>query len=351
MKTVAIVGTVGLPACYGGWETLVENIVKKKSENIDYIVYCSSASYEKKMNSYEGARLVYLPISANGIASIIYDGFSLIHTLFKKPDAVVVLGVSGCVFFPLYKLFSSSKLILNVDGVEWKRDKWSRFAKTFLKFSEYIGVKWADIIIADNEGIRSYIETEYGASSEVIAYGGEHALVSAVPTVAECKSDYFFTVCRIEPENNVAMILKAFVDSGVNYKIIGNWSSSIYGIELKEKFSHHSNIDLIDPIYDLNVLYNYRRSCRGYIHGHSVGGTNPSLVEIMHFGKQVYAFDCVFNRLTTEGQAVYFSSAKELRSLITEPDLLVNNESMREIALRRYTWSVVAKQYESLYDN
>ncbi|CAJ1821985.1 hypothetical protein PEKONANI_01770 [Aeromonas jandaei] len=351
MKTVAIVGTVGLPACYGGWETLVENIVKKKSEDIDYLVFCSSTSYENKINFYEGARLVYLPISANGIASIIYDGLSLIHTLFKKPDAVVVLGVSGCIFFPIYKLFSNSKLILNVDGIEWKRDKWSRFAKAFLKFSEYIGVKWADVIIADNEGIGHYIKNEYGASSEVIAYGGEHALVSGAPAVIESKYDYFFTVCRIEPENNVAMILEAFVDSGVNYKIIGNWSSSLYGIQLKEKYSHHLNIDLIDPVYDLKVLFNYRRGCKGYIHGHSVGGTNPSLVEIMHFGKQIYAFDCVFNRLTTEDQAVYFSSAEELRKYITATDLLVDNESMKEIALRRYTWSVVAKQYESLYGN
>ena len=346
MLKVSIVGTVGLPACYGGWETLVDNIVNARTSEFEYSIYCSSRNYENKVDSYNGAKLIYLPLSANGISSICYDIFSLMHTWFTRPNVVLILGVSGCIFLPFFNLFSSAKVIVNVDGIEWKRDKWSGFAKKFLKFSEAMAVKYADVIIADNEGISDYITSEYGVNSEVIAYGGEHALITNID--GNC-SDYFFTVCRIEPENNVDMILEAFSNSDVKYKIVGNWNSSIYGQQLKAKYSVFDNIEIIDPVYDLNALFNYRKNCKGYIHGHSVGGTNPSLVEIMHFSKQIYAFDCVFNRFTTENEALYFSTDKDLMELLADKSLSSNNKKMKSIAIKRYTWEIVAKQYESLY--
>lgn len=346
MESVSIIGTVGLPACYGGWETLVENIVKSKSKSVDYTVYCSSKSYEIKRKTHDGAKLVYLPISANGISSIFYDIGSMIHSLFTKPKTIVILGVSGCIFLPVFRALSNSRIIVNVDGIEWKRDKWRGFAKSFLKFSEAMAVKYADVVVADNDGIRDYISLEYGISTEVIAYGGEHSLVSNVDGNS---SDYFFTVCRIEPENNVGMILEAFSNSSVNYKIVGNWDASLYGVKLKEKFSIYENIEIIDPVYDLNILFDYRNNCKGYIHGHSVGGTNPSLVEIMHFSKQVYAFDCVFNRFTTEDEALYFSTCEDLKKLVCDSSLTPNNQKLKDIAMKRYTWEIVAKQYEALY--
>lgn len=343
---VSIIGTVGLPACYGGWETLVDNIVKSRTENVDYSVYCSTKNYEKKIDNYDGAHLVYLPISANGISSIFYDIFSLVHTWFTRPDVVLILGVSGCIFLPFYKLFSKSLIVVNVDGVEWKRDKWSGLAKWFLKLSEAVAVRHSDVVIADNDGIRDYIFDEYRRNAEVIAYGGEHALVAKH---GQKVSDYFFTVCRIEPENNLRMILESFSSNGLKYKIVGNWSSSQYGIDLRAEFSSFSNIEMIDPIYDLTQLFDFRDQCLGYIHGHSVGGTNPSLVEIMHFSKQVYAFDCVFNRCTTESKALYFNDSEELSILLNENGALSQNTILKSIALKRYTWDVVTKQYELLY--
>ncbi|MGS0724749.1 DUF1972 domain-containing protein [Shewanella sp. 0m-11] len=348
MKKVAIVGTVGLPACYGGWETLVENLVNEQSNDVEYTVYCSSKNYDKKNEYYQKAKLKYIFLSANGVSSIFYDIISLIHAWFKKSDVVLVLGVSGCIFLPVFKLISKSKVIINVDGIEWKRNKWSGLAKSFLKFSEQLAVKYADVLIADNDGIKDYIKSEYNKKSEVIAYGGEHALISDIDSNIEC-SDYFFTVCRIEPENNVEMILEAFSDLSFDYKIVGNWNSSSYGQKLRERFSGCKNIELIDPVYDLEILFNYRKNCKGYIHGHSVGGTNPSLVEIMHFSKQIYAFDCVFNRFTTEEQAHYFSNSESLKVLLSNATLSSNNPEMKEIAMRRYTWKIVASQYESLY--
>ncbi|MEH6457479.1 MAG: DUF1972 domain-containing protein [Cocleimonas sp.] len=346
MLKVSIVGTVGLPACYGGWETLVDNIVNSRSSEIEYSVYCSSKNYENKVDSYNGAKLIYLPLSANGISSIFYDILSLIHTWFTRPNVVLILGVSGCIFLPIFKLFSRAKVIVNVDGIEWKRGKWSGLAKWFLKFSEAVAVRHSDVVIADNDGISDYIFEAYGINSKVIAYGGEHALVAQSSNNV---SDYFFTVCRIEPENNVKMILMSFSQSGLKYKIVGNWMSSQYGIDLKSEFSSCSNIEMIEPIYDLNQLFEYRDRCVGYVHGHSVGGTNPSLVEIMHFSKQVYAYDCVFNRYTTENSALYFSNAEEISKLLLDANVTVENHNLKCVAMKRYTWDIVTKQYEDLY--
>lgn len=348
-KKVSIVGTVGLPACYGGWETLVDNIVINKSQKVVYEVYCSTKNYSERLEEYNGAKLTYLPLSANGITSIFYDIISLVDCWFKKPDVVLILGVSGCIFLPFFRIFSSAKVVTNIDGIEWKRDKWSKKAKWFLKLSEKIAVKSSDIVIADNVGISNYVKEEYGIDAQVVAYGGDHALIN---TDSNSIENYFFTVCRIEPENNVHTILDAFASSDKIIKIIGNWNSSIYGQELKNKYSQNKNIELLEPVYDLSKLFEYRSKCVGYIHGHSVGGTNPSLVEIMHFGKNIFAFDCVYNRFTTDGYAHFFKDSAQLQELLTN-DFELNSieaEMVKQIAKQRYTWDVITKQYEVIYD-
>lgn len=351
---VDIVGIVGLPACYGGFESLVQNLVNYQSDNVDYTVYCSGKTYVEKCSKYKHATLKYLPFNANGISSIPYDIVGLFLSMFKKKDVMLILGVSGCIFLPIFRFFSSAKIVTNIDGLEWKRDKWGWGAKRFLKFSEKMAIKYSDVIIADNEAISQYILSEYGVVSEVIAYGGDHAIVHN--SLPENKDDYFFTVCRIEPENNIAMILDAFSKTTNHLKIVGNWNSSSYGSYLKGKYIGFQNIEVIDPIYDIKKLFELRSKCRGYIHGHSAGGTNPSLVEAMHFYTPIIAFDCNFNRFSTENSAFYFKSADELVSILikksdhhsrVEDDLCA--KKMKDIAMRRYTWEKITNMYENLY--
>lgn len=238
---------------------------------------------------------------------------------------------------------------MNVDGLESKRDKWNKIARIFLRLSERIAVRHADVVVSDNEGVSTYIWAQYRIRSKNIAYGGEHALVVYDGDRRDRTEDFFLTVCRIEPENNIDLILNAFSGSKYHYKIVGNWDSSAYGVHLKEKYERYSNIEMLNPIYDLVCLSKYRTLCCGYIHGHSVGGTNPSLVEIMHFGKQVYAYDCSFNRLTTENRALYFKSTIELITLVKNNYRKIQNLELKEIAQRRYVWSVVTDQYQKLY--
>jgi glycosyltransferase involved in cell wall biosynthesis len=341
IQNICIVGTVGLPACYGGFETLVENLVEEDC-NKDITVYCSSKSYDKKINIYKGARLVYIPLKANGPQSIIYDIASLLHALFKRPDVVLILGVSGCIFLPLFRLVSKSKVVTNIDGLEWRRDKWAKWPKRFLKFSEKLAVKHSDVVISDNQAIADYVQDEYGVKSTVIAYGGDHAVSKDMTS----RDDGFaLALCRIEPENNVEMILQAFSQTDKPLKFIGNWNSSEFGRSMKSKFSVFNHIDIIDPIYDIDKLSVLRSSCSFYVHGHSAGGTNPSLVEMMHFGKSIFCFDCNYNRASTEDKAEFFADADVLVDLMKLEETIDNGHIMLEIAQRRYTWDIVRKQY------
>lgn len=356
MKVISVVGIVGLPACYGGFESLVENLTKNSSSDLKYKVFCSSVSFRDRVKSHNNADLIYVPLSANGIQSIFFDIYSLIKSLFYKNDITLILGVSGCIFLPFYRFFSKAKVITNIDGLEWKRDKWSKLAKWFLKLSERIAIKYSDIIISDNQAIADYVKDEYGIISEVIAYGGDHALINTSNSFNVkdeiCVTDYYLSICRIEPENNVSMILEAFSKNRLHIKFIGNWKNSEYGNSLLREYSKYKNIELIDPIYNLDTLFQYRINCKGYIHGHSAGGTNPSLVEAMHIGKPILAFDCGFNRYSTDNQALYFSNTESLTDTIntaTNEMLIFNSTKMKEIALSKYTWRKITSQYEKLY--
>ena len=359
MIRVAIIGTVGVPANYGGFETLVENIIgENASPDVAYTVYCSGKSYPYRQTSYKNARLEYISLGANGQQSILYDILSLIKAT-RGHDVVLVLGVSGCCFLPVYRLFSNKKLVINIDGLEHRRDKWGKWTRRFLKHSERMAVKYADVVVSDNKGIQDYVKEEYGTESALIAYGGDHVLcdVSGVDSEEVLRQygllgkEYSFSVCRIDPENNVHVTLEAFERSGKELAFVGNWERSPYGRELYARYKDVPGIRLLPPVYDLRVLNVLRSHCHFYVHGHSAGGTNPSLVEAMFFRKPILAFDVVYNQETTEGKAAYFSTAEELAGLLSMPypSFSQNAECMGEIAERRYRWAVVLRQYEALY--
>lgn len=356
MKKIAIVGIQGVPAKYGGFESLVENIIGDNCpRDVHYTVFCSRKDYAKRLAEYKDATLKYIPLHANGVQSIPYDMVGLMRSICGY-DAIVVLGVSGCLFLPIFRLLCRKKLIVNIDGLEHRRAKWGKMARWVLRKSEAMAVRLADVVIADNKGIQDYVWETYHRMAELIAYGGDHVWRD-VPMETQLEvlqrygvkdNDYAITVCRIEPENNSRMILEAFARSGRNLVFIGNWEKSEYGRTLKAEYGKHENIHCVDAVYDLDTLYALRSRCRCYIHGHSAGGTNPSLVEAMFFGRPILAFDVVYNRETTNNEAYYFSSSDELVELLSLPDLK-SGEPLREYARQHYTWKHIAEQYEDLY--
>lgn len=355
MKQVAIIGTQGVPARYGGFESLVENIIGENCPaDIHYTVFCSSKDLSSRDSSYKGCSLKYIPLHANGSQSIPYDIISLCKAI-RGYDVVLVLGVSGCSFLPIFRLFFRKRLIINIDGLEHRRDKWGRVARWILRFSESMAVRYADVVISDNKGIQDYVSETYHKESALIAYGGDHVWRNLSKETQQKYLDqyglkpgeYAITVCRIEPENNCHITLEAFAHSKKRLVFIGNWNHSEYARNLKERYNTYPNISCLDAIYDLDVLYALRSNAGFYVHGHSAGGTNPSLVEAMFFGCPILAYDVVYNRETTQGQAYYFSNVEELERLLQRTDL--RGDIMKSIAEKEYTWKHISQQYCALY--
>lgn len=367
-KQIYIIGTVGVPACYGGFESLVENLLNFTPEDVEYTVFCSAKNYEKKLETYKGAKLIYLEKSANGKDSILYDYESMKIAVRDKADIMLILGVSGCIFLPKIRRQFKGKIITNIDGLEWKRDKWNFYAKWLLKYSEKQAVKYSEIVIGDNKGITDYIHSEYEKivatkKVELIAYGGDQVQKVSDNSLYEkypfCKEPYACTVCRIEPENNVHVILKAFSkikeeDFDAFTKqlvIVGNWQKSEYGKELKEQYSKYLNIHLLEPIYEPHEINWIRSNASLYVHGHSAGGTNPSLVEAMNFGLPILAFDCVYNRATTENKCLYWKEDEAIIKLLNTSQQVLESiaKNMKELGNSLYSWEQIAKQYTELF--
>lgn len=355
---VAIIGTVGVPACYGGFESLVDNLLDHTPQGVEYTVFCSAKKYGDRLPSYKGARLVYLDRDANGAQSILYDFGGMRRSL--GADVMLILGVSGCLFLPYIRRRFAGKIITNIDGLEWRRAKWKGYARLLLRLSERLAVKYSDVIVGDNKGITDYVAATYKIAPtqrvELIAYGGDHARAVRDDSLFEkypfCRGPYAVTVCRIEPENNVHVVLDAFSRAdGMRLVIVGNWQKSAYGKELKERYEGCPNIRLLDPIYEPHEINWLRSNAAVYVHGHSAGGTNPSLVEAMCLALPVLAFDCVYNRATTEDSALYWKSADDIVALVegSAERFARVAQDMAEIGNCRYRWEVVARQYNALW--
>lgn len=355
-KQVAIIGIQGVPARYGGFETLVENIIGENcSKEIDYTIFCSQKEMTEKLDTYKGCKLKYVNLKSNGISSIPYDIISMIKSI-RGFDSILVLGTSGCIFTPILKLLSKSKLIINIDGLEHRRGKWNKFAKKYLRFSEYMAVKFADVIISDNKAIQEYVKEVYGKDSVMIPYGGNH-VAREISNDENTKvllnyglepQNYSISICRIEPENNCHTILEAFSQSESKLVFIGNWNHSEYSKQLKKKYSTCENILLITSLYDLDQLYILRSNAKLYVHGHSAGGTNPSLVEAMYFNVPIACFDVNYNRNTTNNNCYYFKDKNELLTILKMDDIKTSPE-IKAYAEKVYHWKRIAECYENLY--
>jgi glycosyltransferase involved in cell wall biosynthesis len=357
---VAIIGSVGIPAKYGGFETLTEHLVDNLNNEYDLTVYCSGKKYTKdsRPKTYNNAKLTYIPLQANGVQSIPYDTISIIHALFKS-DVLLILGVAGAWILPFVKWFTNKKIIISIDGIEWKRAKWNLVAKWYLFWAESMAVKYSHIDISDNEAIQDYTAMRYGTLSRIIEYGADHTL-KIIPTQEDIvefpflQIDYAVKVCRIEPENNVHEVIEAFMEMPDQQLVmIGNWDNSEYGMIYKEKAKAYDNITLLDPIYDQRKLDLIRGNAALYIHGHSAGGTNPSLVEAMYLGLPIFAYNVSYNRKTTENKALYFNNQFDIINLLnsTSKETLISiGEKMDIVAKQRYVWKKIAFKYQALIE-
>lgn len=349
-RQLSIVGCVGVPNKYGGFEALAENLAR--TPKIKSYIYCSSKAYseEERVSNYHNAKLHYLNLSANGVSSLIYDAFSILHAVLRGERNILCLGVSGAWVLPIVRLFNRRvKIVTNVDGLEWRREKFSKFSKLFLRFLHLLAERYSTVIICDNEALIGYITKRYRSKVVVIAYGGDQVLAEENLTETVASKTFSLAMCRIVPENNVEMILEAFRQTSEDLIFIGNWDISEYSRKLSRKYSNCQNITLMKETYDKNILQKLRKNSKFYIHGHSAGGTNPSLVEAMFICKTILYFDCDFNFTTLKQLGFPFQNSDDLSKLITS-DPIDQSEQCLKVAWENYSWKIICQKYSECFN-
>ena len=351
-KRLAIIGTNGLPAKYGGFETLIANIHETLSEQHSVTVYCSNKT-PKGLKSIGKTRLFRIPLSANGWQSFFYDLLSIIHALFTA-DVLIILGLGGGLALPLLRIVGK-KVIYNPGGVETDKVRGAKItggAETKVKrFFDHGFFKLSHNIVLDNEFFFSQLKA-YSDKLVLIEYGGENASLGNEIDWKSPFQEYDISVSRSQEDMNIHLVLEAYSRSSRNLIMISNWETSEYGKKLHSLYHNKfSNIILNDAVYDKKVLNIMRAGASLYIHSHMLCGTAPSLVEAMSLKIGVVSYDVPTNRFTTENKASYFSTVDELVNILsamTNEERSINQQSMKEIADRRYRWDVIAKKYLQL---
>lgn len=373
-SSIAIIGSRGIPNNYGGFECFTENISQKLAKK-DYEVYVSCEQPEgiDPPEKFEDVNLFYFPIKhpksnvLGMIYEIMYDAYSLLYASLKA-DQIYMLGYSAAFFFFIPKLFRKT-LYLNPDGFEWKRNKFSGMIKLMLKIQERMGAFWADKIIADSMGIKEYYDNKYGKSSRFIAYGvneipeigwNEEDLPESLNGVIEV-SNYWLLVARLEPENNVHTVVESYLKSKTKKPlvIVGNFLNSDYQETINKKIEgmdETKNIVFTGGIYDQKALNMLRQNCFCYIHGHSVGGTNPSLIEAMVMENILLTHRNQFNEEVCQDSALYFKDSDELATKMDDVDNHPDQyQIMKKLALSRvkqeYSWEKIVSAYDDVFGN
>lgn len=370
--SLAIIGSRGIPAKYGGFETFSEELSTGLVEKgFDVYVSCEG-EISPKIYSYKGVNLFYFPIKPfiRVIYETIYDVYSLIKSCLMC-DYIYVLGYGAGIFFFIPKIFKK-KILVNVDGIEWKRDKYNVIEKVILYISEFFAVNFADIIIADSIEIKKYIKSAHGKNAIYISYGvdipnnetwNSLKLAEIDPedkysTLLE-KNNYYLVVSRLEPENNIHVTVEGFLlgDTDKILVIVGNFLNKKYRIKIEkiiQQYNANNRVIFTGAIYRKDILNMLRQNCFAYFHGHSAGGTNPSLLEIMALKKIIITYDCKFNKEVGKDSMIYFHDSKNIADIIN--DTMKYNtyeiENLKEKAFREvisnYSWNKVIEEYDRL---
>lgn len=354
---LSIVGAHGLPAKYGGYCTLAEYLAEYKPDDFDVTVYCVKSEFPEGPSMYKGCHLVYLDAPARGVMAWKFHAKGIKHAIKNNADCILLCGSSGGFLLPFYYRYKSN-FYLNIGGVEWKRNKYNSIMRIIVRLLMKSAVHSSGYLIADNVGMHEYYIEEYGREdSVVIAYGGDQAKKEEISTGTYdvfpfLRGKFAMAMARIQSDNNTEMLLDAFANAKIPLVYIGNWNVSEWAKELRRKYSNNPNLILLDPIFDIPLLNQIRSHCSLYIHAHSAGGTNPSLVEAMFLGVPLICYDNGFNNYTTFHQAKYFRTSNDINNLLknTSPDEWAEEGKMMcELANKHYQWKTIAEKYYDFF--
>jgi glycosyltransferase involved in cell wall biosynthesis len=355
---LAILGTRGIPARYGGFETFAEQLATRLvARGIDVTVFCPSPTL-KKDETYKGVTLKFVKFPSLGKYSEMFWDAKCFCIARRNFDVVYMLGLGGA-FAAWVPRVWGAKVWVNTDGIEWKRSKFTMPQRSYLALAEAMSVLFASRIVADSAVIAAYLKGRYPLLKHVstIAYGAN--IPQRLPDQELIKQwslppeGYYIMVCRLEPENHVLEIVTGYELSGspLPLVILGNIENP--NDYVRDLLSHRSErVRFIGTVYESKTLAALRFYARAYMHGHSVGGTNPSLLEAMACSNLVIAHDNPFNREVLGDAGLYFSSSAELANVLHSVMDCVDSDARRrraaEIVESRYSWDKITDEYFTL---
>ncbi|MEQ3661807.1 MAG: glycosyltransferase involved in cell wall biosynthesis [Flavobacterium sp.] len=357
---IAILGTRGVPNYYGGFEQFAEffsvYLVEKEHE-----VYCyNSHNHPFQEKTFHGVNILhqYDPEYKLGtFGQFIYDFNCILDARKRNFDIILQLGyTSNSIWF--FLLPKKPIIITNMDGIEWKRSKYSKPVQQFLRFAERLAAISSDYLVSDSLGIQKFLKQRYNKESTYIAYGAHPFNEPNENILKEYqveKEKFNMIMARFEPENNLDMVLEGVslnTEDNTFILVVGNHNTT-YGEYLKDKFKANKNIRFMGAIYNLEHLNNLRYFSKLYFHGHSVGGTNPSLLEAMASKALIVAHNNDFNKGVLKENAFYFSNAEDVKNVLNtvkKNDNLQFIQNNFESIVNDFNWDKINGQYLQLFE-
>ena len=352
-----MVGTRGVPARYGGFETCVEEVGARLADRgHDIVVYCRTRGVDAELERYKGMRLVHFgALRKRSLETLSHTGLSVAHLIRNRTNAAIVFNAANAPWMPFLRA-ARIPFATHVDGLEWKREKWGATGRLYYQLAERLSVRWSDALIADAVGIADYYRDRYDTTTDLIAYGAPTIKSDGGRRVAELglrPGGYHLAVARFEPENHVEMIVRGYSESTATKPLIVVGSAP-YADEYTRRVhaAADERVRFVGAVWDQELLDQLYANAHTYVHGHSVGGTNPSLLRAMGAGTAVTAYDVVFNREVLGNAGRYFRTAEEAARRIEDSEAdpattgLVGALGAQRAA--RYDWDDVADRYEIL---
>ncbi|GMR22925.1 MAG: glycosyltransferase [Acidobacteriota bacterium] len=358
---LAILGTRGIPASYGGFETFAEELSWRLVERgHEVTVYCRSHYTSRRLGSHRGVRLVVLPtIRHKYLDTVTHTFVSAVHGLVRRYDAALVCNAANSIFVPLLKL-SGTPVAINVDGLEWQRKKWNRLGRSFYRVSERLAGRVADEIVCDARTIETHYRETYGRSSVFIPYGAPTEKETSTETLRKYglePGSYILYVSRFEPENNAHRVIEAFQKLEQPPFPLVMVGDAPYAREYVERLKAMAGPNVVFTGYVFGRGYRELQShAYSYVQATEVGGTHPALVESMGLGNGVLVNDTPENREVAGDGALFFSAAgtedlaEKLASALAHPETMKSlAERARQRVRELYSWDRVVDAYENLF--
>lgn len=356
--SIALIGTRGVPARYGGFETCIEEVgARLAAMGHDITVYCRPVTpADADVTEHLGMRLVHLPsLRKRSLETLSHTGLSVGHLFRHRTDVAIVFNAANAPWLPVIRA-AGIPVATHVDGLEWKRAKWGKTGKRYYRAVEALAVKWSDALIADAVGIQTYYRERFNAPTEYIAYGAPLLDSPSSDKVTELglePGNYHLVVARFEPENHVHLIVDGYRKSTAQLPLVVVGTAPYADSYIRKVHSlADERVRFLGGVWDQELLDQLYAHARVYWHGHSVGGTNPSLLRAIGAGAATNAYQVDFNSEVLGAAGRYFADSDGVTRLVhaAEQDALdcERRGRLARQAAERYDWDDVAERYESL---